>query len=553
MMIIFCRDDHQGGPPMETLNQLFARMLVFVYHCFDRVVINGYLSMLSRPENVVYFFRQVIGVPSVTQEVLRKRTEEYQRWVEAYALHQGIPIEWAEKKVRKEDQMAPFLKRMECQNRYGVYFIYKSMEQGSTFRCSIPKYPTKDPNYTLLRKTRSRFTHYYFYIRDPQLGPMILRIASFLPFQATYWMNGHSFLEAELNRTGICFRKKDNAFLAVDNPKALQQASDRLTPELLKERFDSWTFLLGPKFSKRERKAMDLRRFYAFCQVEYCLNFIFRKTFPIHKLFERSCELGLVELTAEKISQIFGQRITRQLKGKLHTTLERIDHGHHVLRAYFKHAFVKQYEKFQTFLRIELCSNDLKDFFLKKGIQHLATLRTKFLPMTDRFASFEANALQVHVDFPLFQRMALPIVSGHTKIAGIKIHDTRLIRLMEVLIHSGSSVSTWRSRDLHQALLKTFNLQPSTYTLTQLRYDLRKMKAHGLIQRDMQHYCYRLTEKGIKVSLLFLLFHKRICGPIANSLFNFRPPLNGHPKSKLEAAYHKTDKAVQNMIELLAA
>jgi hypothetical protein len=79
------------------------------------------------------------------------------------------------------------------------------------------------------------------------------------------------------------------------------------------------------------------------------------------------------------------------------------------------------------------------------------------------------------------------------------------------------------------------------------------MKAHGLIQRDLPHYCYHLTEKGVKVSLLFLLFHKRICGPIANSLFNFKPPLNGHPKSKLEAAYHKADKAVQNIIELLAA
>ncbi len=67
--------------------------------------------------------------------------------------------------------MAPLLKRMQRQNRYGVYFIYRSMEQGSTFRCSIPKFPTKDPNYTLLRKTRSRFTHYSFYIRDPQLAP----------------------------------------------------------------------------------------------------------------------------------------------------------------------------------------------------------------------------------------------------------------------------------------------------------------------------------------------------------------------------------------------
>ncbi|HEY1757635.1 MAG TPA: hypothetical protein VGG72_19840 [Bryobacteraceae bacterium] len=46
-------------------------------------VINGCLSNLSRPEQVVYFFRQVPGIPIVTKEVLGKRTEEYKAWVEA--------------------------------------------------------------------------------------------------------------------------------------------------------------------------------------------------------------------------------------------------------------------------------------------------------------------------------------------------------------------------------------------------------------------------------------------------------------------------------------
>jgi hypothetical protein len=53
---------------------------------------------------------------------------------------------------------------------------------------------------------------------------------------------------------------------------------------------------------------------------------------------------GLRRLTAHKIGEIFGVRVTKKLKGKLHTTLERIEHGHHIFRAYFKHAFVKQYD-----------------------------------------------------------------------------------------------------------------------------------------------------------------------------------------------------------------
>ena len=331
---------------MELFTKLFGSLLVFVYHCFDRIVIHGYLSALTRPEQVVYFFRQVVGVAAVDKEVLSRRTGEYQDWVEAFARNHGTPIEWAEKGVRKEDYVQRWLRSMVRAQRYGIYFIFKSMEQGPTFRCTVPKYPTRDPNHRILAPQRSRFTHYYFYIRDETLGPIAMRVASFFPFQTTYYLNGHSFIEQELNRAGIGFRKNDNAFLAVDDPAALQAAADRLSPALIRERLDYWTLLLGPKFSAKERALISVRRFYAISQIEYCRNFIFKRHFPIHKIFERSCELGLWRLSVDKVSEIFGTRITKKLHGNLNTTLEQIEHGHHIFRAYWKHAFVKQYEKF---------------------------------------------------------------------------------------------------------------------------------------------------------------------------------------------------------------
>ena len=63
--------------------KLFSGPLLFVYHCFDRIGINGYSSGLSRPEQVVHFFRRIIGVPIVNKEVLTQRTNDYQNWVEA--------------------------------------------------------------------------------------------------------------------------------------------------------------------------------------------------------------------------------------------------------------------------------------------------------------------------------------------------------------------------------------------------------------------------------------------------------------------------------------
>jgi hypothetical protein len=151
---------------MELFAKLFGSLLVLVYHCFDRIVIHGYLSGLSRPEQVVHFFRQVLGIPVLSKDVLSQRTNDYQSWVEAFARNHKIPIEWAEKGVRKQDHVLPALRRLVKNKTYGVYFIFKSMELGRTFRISLPKYPTQDPNHRILAHQRSRFTHYYFYVRD---------------------------------------------------------------------------------------------------------------------------------------------------------------------------------------------------------------------------------------------------------------------------------------------------------------------------------------------------------------------------------------------------
>jgi hypothetical protein len=538
---------------MERFTKLFGSLIVFVYHCFDRVVIHGYLSGLSRPEQVVYFFRQVLGIPVVSKEVLRQRTDDYRSWVEAYARNHKLAMEWAEKGVRKEDRVLPALRRMEKKNAFGVYFIFKSMEQGRTFRIGVPKYPTQDPNYRILAHQRNRFTHYYFYIRDEVLGPIIVRVASFFPFHATYWLNGHSFMEQELKRKQIGFRKSDNAFLAVDDVAALQAAAARLSPAIIRKQLDYWTLIVGPKFSRKERSQMNLSRFYAISQIEYCRNFIFKRNFPIHKIFERSCEIGLWRLTANRISEIFGVRLNKRLRGKLATVIDQIEHGHHVFRAYWKHAFLKQYEKYSRYLRNELCCNNLRDFGLKKGLDHLDAARQKFQIVTDRFAGFQAQCLNVHVDFPLLQRLALPITVGSVRYPGIKIHDTRTIRLLEVLLHGGNTVGGSTAKQIHQAVLTTFQLSPKQYGLNQLRYDLRKLKGHALLERDGRRYAYRLTAKGVDVALLFLFFHKRLCGPLANSRFHLQPDPASRPNSKLEAAYYRADKAIEDIVDLLQA
>ena len=245
----------------------------------------------------------------------------------------------------------------------------------------------------------------------------------------------------------------------------MQAAADRLSPAIIRERLDYWTLVLGPKFSARERKQMNLQRFYAIAQIEYCRNFIFRRHFPIHKIFERSCELGLWRLSADKISELFGTRLTKRAP-------RQAQYHPRANRAWPSRLPCLLEARLPEAVREVLDLPAQRDLLEQSrrlrpeegtGAPRLRCAR-RFLEVTDRFATFQAQCLNVHVDFPLLQRLALPITVGTAKYPGIKIHDTRMIRLMQVLLHAGTSVGGWRAQQLHDAVLTSFGLSRPSAT-----------------------------------------------------------------------------------------
>src|SRR5204862_8195226 len=122
-----------------------------------------------------------------------------------------------------------------------------------------------------------------------------------------------------------------------------------------------------------------------------------------------------------------------------------------------------------------------------------------------------------------------------------------------VRLRGGTAVAAWTSKQIHLPVLTAFAPSGKSYGLDHPRYGLRKLNGHGLLEREGRRYAYRLSAKGLQVALLFLFFHKRLCGPLANSRFHHPPNARHQPDSKLEAAYHRADKAIQQIVDLLAA
>ena len=62
---------------MDRLSELLGIAVQFVYTCWDRIVVNGYIERLQRPENLIYFFHDVVGIACIEPKVLEQRTNAY--------------------------------------------------------------------------------------------------------------------------------------------------------------------------------------------------------------------------------------------------------------------------------------------------------------------------------------------------------------------------------------------------------------------------------------------------------------------------------------------
>jgi len=270
---------------METFVKLFERFLVCVYHCFDRIVIRGYLPLLSRSEHIVYSFRDVHGIYPIAPQALAKRTPEYRAWVEGYARNHKIPMKSPAKDESKEEF------RPAASAAYGksgpARGVLRHPEHGDgqdvLFAPAGISY--RRPGLSSCRVGRAaRIITFTFAIQYSARCPWVsVRTCHFGPPTASM---------ATISSRSNCaarewhFAKTTTHSSPLRTPRRSKATADKLSAAIIEKRFNYWSWLLCPKFSEKDRKAVNPRRDYSIKQIEYCRNFIFKRHFPIHKIFE---------------------------------------------------------------------------------------------------------------------------------------------------------------------------------------------------------------------------------------------------------------------------
>src|SRR6516164_5222697 len=193
-------------------------------------------------------------------------------------------------------------------------------------------------------------------------------------------------------------------------PKRLQELADSLTSRDLLICAHKWLAAFTPFFTDKERREAGCLHRLFFAQVEYCDNLIFRRRLALDRLGERLLDANRTIGQPDKITTIFGRKLTKLYRGKLQTVIEDIHLPNPVIRSHYGNGFIKQYVRDHLILRTEPATNNVTDYGLKKAVENLPQLRDKFSAICANYLSVQQDILESFVDRGQLHRLSQPTV-----------------------------------------------------------------------------------------------------------------------------------------------
>jgi len=519
----------------------------FGYRCFDRILLNGLIQPFQQPERVVGFFSTYRDQYPVSRDLLRHIAEQFQNTVKNRSEKWNAPILEAPE-GRRDDFVEPYFSP--CSARpVGCH------PEGTRASPYSDRHRKQKDNRWHLQLAQRWVVQYNFYVNDRHWGRMFVRISPYFPFSARVCLNQHHWLARRMQQENIDFQQTTNAFLRCRDPKRLQELADSLTPRDLLVCGRKWLNTFTPFFTEKEGKQAGCQHRLFFAQVEYCDNLIFHRRVALDAMSERLLDANRTLGQPNKITVIFGRKITKQYRGKLQTVLEDLDLPNPVIRSHYGHGFIKQYVRDHLLLRTESATNNVTDYAVNKAIDNLPELRHKLSSIADNYLNIQQDILETFVDRGQLRQLGQPtLLPNGKRIPGLKLDHPRQPALMHALLRFShiAAESTFTTTELHPQTAQALGCSTDDYRLSALRYDLSKLRAKGLVEKIPHSRRYRLLPNGYRICLVFLKLFERIYAPLTAGLLRPFPAdnqLQNQRLSQLDRLYRRVTHAVDDLVQ----
>jgi len=406
----------------------------------------------------------------------------------------------------------------------GLVCVLTCVEPCMTFQVG----PNRAKKKLELRAHNGKCLHQYFYLIDPQLGWLNIRLQTWLPFTVKVVINGREWLSRELVKRDIAFERRDNCFVDVADLELAQQLLD----EQLKT---DWTGLLNRLLWQVHPAHASLfgdetlHYYWSADETEWASDVMFKSPSALDLLYPRLVKHAMANFAGDDVLRFLGKRPFTQMLRTAELT-SHLGKRHEGIR--IKHALngnsVKMYDKQDTLLRVETTINNtrqkkvyptseadpdgpLKYLPLRKGVADLHRRAEISQKCNERYleslAAVDAEPSLAETTQTLCQRTEW---KGRS-VRALNPLNGADAKLMEAINRGEFTLLGFRNRDLCELLFSEETSLTEKQKMTKVTRLLRLLRAHGLIQKISRTHRYQLTQQGRQTITALLAARRSNC------------------------------------------
>jgi hypothetical protein len=482
---------------------------VFEIECIDRMFLNVWVPRLAYGAGVQGFFVGHRGHHYASTALMDPMTKAFVADIHGFIAARGLELV-SFGKERKDEVAQQFLARFTGSE--GVLFVGRAQEKALVWRTQR-RYSRDGSSFAWLVRSTAFVNHFYFYCLDEDFGPFFIKFCTYFPYTAKLCINGNEWAKRQAAKAGIGFEALDNGFAAVDDVAAVQAICDNLGPAQIDALLRKWLAILPNPFTD-EDEAAGYRYELSILQAEFSLTQMLDAPVSGRIFFEQVIRDNLDIGRPDHVGLIFDRRV---MTGRKHKTPGRFrtrvitDGVTPSLHVDYKNAKIKQYHKEGRALRTETTINNPHDFGITKRLTSLPALRQLGFSANRRLLGVQTISHDPIRGAQAFHDLTAPLVTEQgTRIPGLRFGDTRVHTLLQALLVHWLLVHGFTNRDLRTLIAPLLGTTAEHITAGRMTYDLRRLRAHGLIERIPRTRRYTVTETGLQYALLFTHAHDHL-------------------------------------------
>jgi len=527
---------------VTTIRSLLRDRVSLQVRSVDRIFLHGYVPKLMSEGMVVRFLLDR-GFPIPSPSLLGDIGRAYVAAVERFAAKQRIPVIRFERRESKEQRVRPYLEAAVREDRFGVIVVGVAQEKTSAWRGWREGGPDGHPHFRFGRQS-AFVNHYYFYVRDREWGPAFVKTCAYAPYPLWLCLNGHEWAKRQAEKDGLSFEALDNGFRSCADAEALAAICARLSERQVWAFFRRYERLLPSPFSPEDR-GRGYRYQLALRQIELSDTRVFDRPEAGRAWFERVIRDQLALGRPDHVSLVFARRVIATTPGRFQTRV--INRGvEPAIQVLYKHSKVKQYFKEGRALRTETTVNDTYDFGVGRLLTHAnwQALLELGQQTNERLLDAQLQACACAPDATTLARVVLPSRTPDGDPApALRFGDPRAQALLAALCCFQHLLEGLTNRSLRELVA---GFLPG-YTARQMTYDLRRLRANGLLIRIDGSHRYQLTARGRRLAVFFAKTYTRVITP---SLAELDPTLPDQiaARSALARSWRAYERALDDRI-----